>query len=52
MVGDGGDGGEGKELVGRMGTMTVKEERDRKAKTTHWLAAGSKDGKISLWDIY
>jgi WD40 repeat protein len=50
--GEGGEGGEGKELVGRMGTMTVKEERDRRAKTTHWLAAGSKDGKISLWDIY
>jgi ASTRA-associated protein 1 len=42
----------GKELVSRMGTMTVREERSRKAKTTHWLAVGSKDGKVSLWDIY
>lgn len=32
--------------------MTVKEERLWKAKTAHWLAAGSKDGKVSLWDIY
>jgi WD40 repeat protein len=42
----------GEELVSRMGTMTVSEERDQKAKTTHWLAVGSKDGKVSLWDIY
>ncbi|MCJ1318871.1 ASTRA complex subunit [Xylographa vitiligo] len=31
---------------------TVSQRRDRKAQTTHWLAAGSKDGKVSLWDIY
>ena len=30
----------------------IKRQRDRKARTTHWLAGGSKDGKISLWDIY
>ena len=30
----------------------VQRRRDEKAQTTHWLAAGSKDGKISLWDIY
>jgi ASTRA-associated protein 1 len=49
---DGNDEEKGKELVSRMGTMTVSEERDQKAKTTHWLAVGSKDGKVSLWDIY
>ena len=32
--------------------LTVSEQRTEKAKTTHWLAAGSKDGKVSLWDIY
>lgn len=32
--------------------LSVKENRDLKATTTHWLAAGSKDGKVSLWDIY
>lgn len=30
----------------------VQQRRDAKAQSTHWLAAGSKDGKISLWDIY
>jgi WD40 repeat protein len=30
----------------------VQQQRIRKAQQTHWLAAGSKDGKISLWDIY
>ncbi|KAI7182867.1 hypothetical protein KC343_g6401 [Hortaea werneckii] len=32
--------------------MTVSEQRTAAAKSTHWLAVGSKDGKISLWDIY
>lgn len=31
---------------------TVQQRRDDKAQTTHWLAAGAKDGKVSLWDIY
>ncbi|KAH9825541.1 WD domain, G-beta repeat [Teratosphaeria destructans] len=32
--------------------FTVSERRQQIAKETHWLAAGSKDGKISLWNIY
>ncbi|KAI5195265.1 WD40 repeat-like protein [Aureobasidium subglaciale] len=32
--------------------QTVGERRKTKAQTTHWIAAGSKDGKVSLWDIY
>ncbi len=31
---------------------TVQKRREEKAQSTHWLAAGSKDGKVSLWDIY
>jgi WD40 repeat protein len=31
---------------------TVHQQRNQKVQQTHWLAAGSKDGKISLWDIY
>ena len=32
--------------------LTVEQRRNMKAQTTHWLAAGAKDGKVSLWDIY
>lgn len=32
--------------------LTISEQRIAKAASGHWLAAGSKDGKISLWDIY
>lgn len=46
------DESKGKEVVEGMETLTVREERERKAKSTHWLAVGSKDGKVSLWDIY
>ncbi|KAJ4159096.1 uncharacterized protein LMH87_008013 [Akanthomyces muscarius] len=35
-----------------MGVMTVKDRRLRRAKNTHWVVAGAKDGKLSLWDIY
>lgn len=30
----------------------VQQKRSRKAQNTHWIATGSKDGKISLWDIF
>ena len=30
----------------------IRRQRDYKIQHTHWLAVGSKDGKISLWDIY
>ncbi|KAI1134806.1 WD40 repeat-like protein [Hypoxylon sp. FL0543] len=36
----------------RLGQLSVKSRRIKTAKEAHWLAAGSKDGKISLWDIY
>lgn len=32
--------------------MTVEQKRNVKVQNTHWLAAGAKDGKVSLWDIY
>ncbi|KAK4574733.1 Astra associated protein 1 Asa1 [Recurvomyces mirabilis] len=32
--------------------VTVAQQRVQKVQSTHWLAAGSKDGKISLWDVY
>ena len=31
---------------------TVSQLREQKAQKTHWLAAGSKDGKVSLWDVF
>lgn len=31
---------------------TVRTRRIRHAETAHWLAAGAKDGKVSLWDIF
>ncbi|KAI1340293.1 WD40 repeat-like protein [Xylariaceae sp. FL0016] len=34
------------------GELSVKDRRIKMAKEAHWLAAGSKDGKISLWDVY
>jgi WD40 repeat protein len=36
-------------VVGR--ELTIAQQRAHKSQSTHWLAAGSKDGKVSLWDI-
>jgi WD40 repeat protein len=46
--------GEGKEMVAvpKLVEMTVRKKRERQARTGHWLAAGSKDGKVSLWDVF
>ena len=35
-----------------MGITTVRQPREQKTAATHWLAAGSKDGKVSLWNIF
>lgn len=51
----GGSGEVCKDIVtteGRGSLAGVQQQRSQKAQNTHWLAAGSKDGKISLWDIY
>lgn len=41
----------GEQAVTRQ-SLNVSHNRIEKAKSTHWLACGSKDGKISLWDVY
>lgn len=52
--GGGEDDGKGGKEITRAGgeERSVKEERLWKARNTHWLVAGSKDGKVSLWEIY
>ncbi|KAK5121743.1 hypothetical protein LTR85_004618 [Meristemomyces frigidus] len=47
---EGGTSEEDERIIKR--DLTVSERRTAKAQSTHWLAAGSKDGKVSLWDIY
>ncbi|KAK4121632.1 WD40 repeat-like protein [Parathielavia appendiculata] len=51
---DGGDEEARKDVtvVPKLVEMSVREKRIRQARTTHWLAAGSKDGKVSLWDVF
>ncbi|RYP37048.1 hypothetical protein DL767_003111 [Monosporascus sp. MG133] len=39
-------------VVPRLGELSVRDRRIKQTKEAHWLAVGSKDGKISLWDIY
>lgn len=43
---------ENQAIVQRSAMEKLKRERDMKIHNTHWLVAGSKDGKISLWDVY
>lgn len=44
--------GPGSLLIPKLVELTVRDKRIRQAKSAHWLAAGSKDGKVSLWDIF
>lgn len=39
-------------LVHKVLDSTVKDRRINQARKAHWLAAGSKDGKVSLWDVF
>lgn len=32
--------------------LTVAQRREARAHGTHWLVLGSKDGKVSLWDVF
>ena len=34
------------------GLDKIKQRRNQSAQSTHWLATGGKDGKVSLWDVY
>lgn len=39
-------------VIPKLVELTVREKRIEEVKSAHWLAAGSKDSKISLWDIF
>lgn len=32
--------------------LSFRQRRIQRAEETNWLAVGSKDGKVSLWDVY
>lgn len=44
------DGGKEEDGSGKL--VSVKEQRVKRAEKAHWIAVGSKDGKVSLWEIY
>ena len=46
--------GAGMEDVDRVENFIKRLERQReeKAREKHWIVAGGKDGKVSLWEIY
>lgn len=41
-----------KAMTPTAGELSVRNRRIQRAVSAHWLAAGSKDGKISLWEIF
>ncbi|KAL2130013.1 hypothetical protein VTI74DRAFT_7009 [Chaetomium olivicolor] len=47
------EGGSGSLVqVPKLVEISVREKRIQQVKSAHWLAAGSKDGKVSLWDVF
>ncbi|KAL2159495.1 hypothetical protein VTH06DRAFT_2500 [Thermothelomyces fergusii] len=50
---DGGaDGAKELAVVPKLVDVAVRDKRVQQARRAHWLAAGSKDGKVSLWDVF
>lgn len=39
-------------VVPRLVEITARDRRIEQVRTAHWLAVGSKDGKVSLWDVF
>lgn len=39
-------------LSPRKSELSVKGKRIQQARGSHWIAAGAKDGRVSLWDVY
>ena len=39
-------------VIPKLVELTVRDKRIKEAKSAHWLAAGSKDSKVSLWAVY
>jgi WD40 repeat protein len=46
------ESGEQKSTLSSTGVTLSSGRREKISKATHWLAAGSKDGKVSLWDVF
>lgn len=44
---------EASEVVGReTGLSKLQRQREEKMQIRHWVAAGAKDGKVSLWEVF
>ncbi|KAM7203843.1 WD40-repeat-containing domain protein [Naviculisporaceae sp. PSN 640] len=39
-------------VIPKLVELTVREKRINEARSAHWLAAGSKDSRVSLWDVF
>ena len=43
---------EGKMAKRETGLSKLQRQREEKMQVKHWVAAGAKDGKISLWELF
>lgn len=44
------DGGELIERVSGLGKL--QRQREEKMQIKHWIVAGAKDGKVSMWELF
>ncbi|KAJ4366034.1 Astra associated protein 1 Asa1 [Ascochyta clinopodiicola] len=50
---DNGDGKESGEVSKKeTGLSQLQRQREEKMQVRHWVAAGAKDGKVSLWEVF
>jgi hypothetical protein len=43
---------EGRMAKRETGLSKLQRQREEKMQVKHWVAAGAKDGKISLWELF
>jgi hypothetical protein len=52
-VGEPGNGDVASQAKGNLtGLGKLQKQRELKMQTRHWVAAGAKDGKVSLWEVF
>ncbi|KAF1965207.1 WD40 repeat-like protein [Bimuria novae-zelandiae CBS 107.79] len=50
--GDGKTGGEGEVVRRETGLAKLQRQREEVVKAKHWVVAGAKDGRVSLWEVF
>ncbi|KAH4932604.1 hypothetical protein HBI65_211170 [Parastagonospora nodorum] len=52
LAGQDGQGGDGEVVRKETGLGKLQKQREQAMQLKHWIVAGAKDGKVSLWEVF